>query len=230
MGCLQYPGWGLRVGPHPHGLSGPPPPGAQSGPPPSCAQSGPPGCVWAPGGGQRPMGSVVRRPPAPCQLVPSRVAVLVLTRGLFCVCTCVLAASAFSISFGSDTRYSSLFSSAPAGPPSPVSSLLSPLMPAPLSPPALRSPAVLPSSPWVCLRDVPSAGPALSRCFSHGRDSAETGRRLRRPALHSPGRGRPCGHLCGAPLALTCSLPRLRGDAGWKLEKLGLPGLAERPL
>lgn len=151
--------------------SGPSPPGAQSGPPTLVDSewaphppvlSGPPGLCLGPGPVVgSPVGSVVRRPPAPCQLVPGRVMVLVLTCGLFCVCTCVLAASAFSVSFGSDTRYSSLFSSAPAGPPSPVSSLLSPLMSAPL-PARPPVPAVLPSSLWVCLLVVPGTGPALS--------------------------------------------------------------------
>lgn len=196
--------------PHPRVLSvgSPHPPGVQSGPPPSCAQRGPPppcGLSGAPPGGVWPRAWRSAAPWAAwcgarllrvSQLVPGRVAVLVLTCGLFCVCACVLAASAFSVSFGSNTRYSLRFSSAPAG--RPLRSSVSPPAPRPPSGP----PAVLTSSLWVCLRDVPGAGPALSRCFScapevcRGEGAAPS--RPRCPAVHTPGGAGRAG-ACAAP-------------------------------
>lgn len=103
--------------PPPCGLSGAPPPGSVW---PRAWRSAAPWAAWC--------GARLLRV---SQLVSGRVTVLVLTCGLFCVCTCVLAASAFSVSFGSDTRYSSFLFRArwPA-----LSSFQSPL-PLPVRPP-----------------------------------------------------------------------------------------------
>lgn len=127
---------GFRVDPHPHVLSvGPPHPVDSVGPPlgsvwPRAWRSAAPWAAWC--------GARLLRV---SQLVSGRVTVLVLTCGLFCVCTCVLAASAFSVSFGSDTRYSSFLFRArwPA-----LSGFQSPL------PLPVRPPVPLLSSPPPC--------------------------------------------------------------------------------
>lgn len=84
--------------------------GAPSGPRPQREPRGPPASPPVSPGQQPP------RPRALTSLVRGQATALVLTcEFLLCVYVCVLAASAFSVSFGNDTRYSSLFSSALAG-------------------------------------------------------------------------------------------------------------------
>ena len=184
------------------------PPWAQSGPPtlvcsawapsPFWTQWAPPGWCLAPGMvGSSPVGSAVQRPPAPGQSACTRPGGGARSDvwSFLCVSVCP-GRLHLSASFGSDTRYSSLFSSAPAGPPSLVFSFPArPLVPPLSSPPPRGSASV--TCPALAL-PRPAASPVPPAC------AAEKGRRLRGLAAL------PSTPLGGAGRAGACAAPRLR--------------------